>query len=114
MKKLSFLVVVAFVVMLSSCYQAPERGKAKFTILNSSNFRVDGANIQLTGPTGSYINVGGVTDFNGEWIYEHDPALEVILDVYAWKNDATGLHETHGIIRITPDKTENETFILYP
>lgn len=114
MKKLSFFIVIAISIALTSCYQEPQKGIAKITIVNSSNFRVDGANIQLTGPAGSYINTGGVTDFNGEWIYEHDPALAVVLQVYAWKNDATGLHEAHGIIRITPDKVENQTYTLYP
>jgi hypothetical protein len=114
MKKILLLLMVASAGLLTSCYKAPENGIAKITIYDSNHFRVPLANVDLTGPTGSPIHDGGITDMHGEWVYEHDPALEVILNVYAWTNDATGLHEAHGIIRIVPGKTTEESFTLYP
>jgi predicted aminopeptidase len=51
---------------------------------------------------------------NGEIQYEHDPALEVILNVHATYTDVTGFHEAHEMVRIRPDQTVNETFVLNP
>jgi hypothetical protein len=112
-KKLALLSIVALGLLLTSCYKEPEKGVAKITIYNTSQYTEQNVNILLTGPAGSYISVGGVTNFKGEWTYEHDPALEVILNVHAWVDDGTG-REAEGIIRITPDKVANESYTLYP
>jgi hypothetical protein len=71
--------------------------------------------VHLYGPTGSNIDEHFMTDQNGEILYEHDPALEVILHVDATYIDGSSvLHEAQGIVRIVPDKTANETYVLYP
>jgi hypothetical protein len=114
MKKLIVACLIVSGLLLTSCYKEPENGIAKITIVNSSLFRQPGADVHLKGPAGSYIDVYKTTDLNGEIVYEHDPALEVILTVKATYTDATGLHEANGIVRIIPDKTANETFVLYP
>lgn len=115
MKKILLLVTVSAGLLLTSCYKEPENGIAKITIVNSPGlFRQPGVDVHLYGPAGSYIDVHKMTDLNGEIVYEHDPALEVILQVHATYTDAMGLHEANGIVRITPDKTADETFVLYP
>ena len=103
MKKIIFTIVIASGLLLTACYKAPEDGIAKIIVVDTNDFRVPTANITLTGPTGSFINVSGISNFNGEWIYTHDPALEVILNVNATSQD--GLQTGYGIIRIKPDET---------
>jgi hypothetical protein len=44
--------------------------------------------------------------------YEHDPALEVILNVHVTYLHTSGMKECYGIVRIKPDKTVDETFVL--
>jgi hypothetical protein len=115
MKKIIFLLVAAHGLLLTSCYKAPENGFAKITILDSFSFRQPGADVHFYGPTGSFIDDHRTTDQNGEILYEHDPALEVILHVHATYTDpSSNFHEAFGIVRITPDKTANETFVLTP
>lgn len=103
MKKIVFTLVIASGFLLSSCYKAPENGTAKIIVVDVNDFRVPTANITLTGPTGSDINVSGISGLNGEWIYTHDPALEVILNVDV--TSSTGPETGAGIIRIKPDET---------
>jgi hypothetical protein len=113
MKKIVFLLVASTGLLLTSCYKAPENGHAKITILNSAMFRQPGVDVHLTGPTGSFIDVHRMTNQNGEIDYEHDPALEVILHVDAtYTDDLSVFHEAQGYVRIIPDKTANETFVL--
>jgi len=107
MKKILLLLVATTSLLLTSCYQEPVNGVAKITVIDENEFRVPSANVTLTGPTGSYISVSGITDFNGEWLYEHDPALEVILQVHA--TSSTGPEYGDAIVRIVPNKTTNET-----
>jgi hypothetical protein len=114
MKKILLLITVTAGLLLTSCYKEPENGVAKITILTSSHFRQPGVDVHLYGPPGSFIDVNGITDLNGEFVYEHDPALEVILNMDASYTDINGLHEAHGHVRIRPDKTANETFVLQP
>lgn len=115
MKKILLLLVVSTGLLLTSCYKEPENGIAKITIVTSSYFRQSGVDVHLYGPATSYIDLHLITDFNGEIVYEHDPALEVILNVHATYTDPSSvLHEAHGIVRITPDETADETYVLYP
>ena len=115
MKKILFLIVVSTGLLLTSCYKAPDNGIAKITIVTSTYFRQPGVDVQLVGPPTSYINEHFLTDMNGEIQYEHDPALEVILNVHATYTDPLSVfHEAHGIIRIIPDETANETYVLNP
>lgn len=115
MKRILLLLVFSSGLLLNSCYKAPENGIAKITILDSSHFRQAGVDVHLFGPSGSFIDLHRMTDFNGEIIYEHDPALEVILNVHATYTDPSSVfHEAYGIVRIIPDKTANETFVLTP
>src|SRR5688572_14737590 len=105
MKKLILLAVVASSLMLSSCYKESENGVAKITIYsNVGHLRVPNVDVHLFGPPGSYIDRHFITDQMGEVIYEHDPALEVVLKVHATITDGSGFREAKGIIRITPDK----------
>lgn len=96
----------------TSCYQTPEIGTAKITILNSAGYREPGATVHLYGPTGSYIDVWGITDLNGEFFYEHDKNLAVVLNVHA--ENTSGTSWSDGIIRIEPDMNEVESYTLYP
>ncbi len=111
MKKILLLLVVSTGLLLTSCYKEPENGIAKIIVIDDNDFRVPSANVTLTGPVGSYINESGITNFNGEWEYEHDPALEVILQIHA--TSSTGPEYGDAIIRITPDKTSTETVKLH-
>ena len=111
MKKMLFFVIAAGLV-LSSCYKEPERGTAKITTIYN-NYRQSGVDVHLYGPSGSPIDHHLLSDQNGEVIYEHDPALEVILFAYCSYTDATGLHWASGNVRITPDKAADYTFTLY-
>lgn len=97
---------------LTACYQTPEVGTAKITIFNSSDYREPAAIIHLYGPPGSYIDKWGVADMNGEFIYEHDKNLSVVLNVHA--ENASGTSWCDGILRIEPDKNEVESYKLYP
>ncbi len=114
MKKILFFLLVSTGLLLTSCYKEPENGIAKITIVSSSYFRQPWVDVQLVGPPTSYINEHFLTDMNGEIQYEHDPALEVILNVHATYTDVTGFHEAHEMVRIRPDQTVNETFVLNP
>ncbi len=107
MKKILLLFICSAGLMLSSCYKEPENGVAKIRVVDINDVYVQGANIQLTGPTGSYINVSGTTDFTGTWEYIHDPALEVILHVHVTAPSGPAFGD--NIIRITPDETESIT-----
>ena len=107
MKKIILSIVVASGLLLTSCYKAPEDGVAKIIVVDTNDFRVPAANITLTGPPGSFINVSGMSNLSGEWIYTHDPALAVILNVHV--ESSTGPESGDGIIRITPDETSSAT-----
>ena len=96
--------------MFTSCYKEPENGIAKIRINNSAGMAQPSAYVTLTGPPSSYINVSGITDMYGNWEYEHDPALEVILNVSASYGASTG----SGIVRIEPNKKASVTITLYP
>ena len=113
MKNILLLLLVSSGLLLTSCYKEPENGTAKIIVIHNG-YRKPSADIQLTGPAGSYINVSAISDQNGEFIYTHDPALEVILDVDASFTDGSGLHQGQGIIRIVPDETNEVTITLYP
>lgn len=112
MKRMMIVCLLVNVIGLTSCYQTPEIGTAKITIYNSSGYREPGATVHLYGPSGSYIDHSGITDMNGEFYYEHDKNLQVILNVHA--ENTSGTSWCDGIIRIEPDKNENESYTLYP
>jgi hypothetical protein len=111
MKKLILLFVIVSGLMAASCYKEPERGITKITT-NYQNFHQPGVDVHLYGPSGSQIDHHLLTDQNGQVVYEHDPALEVILNAYCSFTDGTGFHYCSGIVRITPDKTTDYTFNL--
>jgi hypothetical protein len=111
MKKLFLFALFAVGLILTSCYQAPQNGVAKITVVDANDFRIPSAGVTLKGPVGSYINETGICDLNGVWNYEHDPALDVILQVEA-THPVTG-NTADGIVRITPDKTEEVTIKIY-
>lgn len=110
MKKILLLFVVFSGLLLTSCYKDPANGIARITVVDVNAFKISAANVQLTGPTGSYINESGITNFKGEWEYIHDPALEVILQVHV--TSSTGPEFGDGIIRIEPDETATVTIII--
>jgi hypothetical protein len=115
MKKILLLIVVSTGLLLSSCYKEPENGIAKITIVSSVYYRQPGVDVHLYGPPTSYIDMHLMTNFNGEVVYEHDPSLEVILNVHATYTDPSSVfHEVYGIIRIMPDEKVEETFVLNP
>jgi hypothetical protein len=112
MKKWLLLFVITSGLMMTSCYTEPERGVAKITVYYQA-FRQDGVTVHLYGPPGSHIDRSFLTDLNGEVIYEHDPALEVILNVdLDWVDPGMVAHHAAGMIRITPDKITDESFNL--
>ena len=108
--KILLLLVVSSGLLLTSCYKAPVNGIAKIKVVTSGIYVQPGANVTLTGPTGSPINVSGLTDMSGQFEYEHDPALEVILSVSASYGASSGA----GIIRINPNETSSTTITLNP
>lgn len=110
MKKILFAFVIILGIAFTSCYKEPENGIAKIRVNNSSLFPQQSATVTLTGPPGSYINVSGLTDSYGYWVYEHDPALEVILNISASYGASTG----SGIIRIKPNETSSTIVTLSP
>lgn len=110
MKKLLFAFVIILGISFTSCYKEPENGIAKIRVNNSSVYGQPSANVTLTGPPGSNINVSGLTDMNGDWVYEHEPALEVILTISASYGASTG----SGIIRIKPNETSSKIVTLSP
>lgn len=110
MKKILLVLVIAAGLALSSCYKEPENGVAKIKVVTSMVYIQPGATVHLDGPAGSNIHVSGLTDMNGVFEYEHDPALEVILTVTATYGPSSGA----GIIRISPDETNSTTITLYP
>lgn len=110
MKKIILLLVVSTGLLLTSCYKEPENGVATIRVVDENVFRVPNATVTLTGPAGSYIHVSGVTDFNGEWTYEHDPALEVILHIHA--TSSTGPEFGDAMVRIVPDETAEQTVMI--
>lgn len=115
MKKILLFLVVSSALLLTSCYKEPEKGLAKITILNSSEFRQPGVDVHLFGPAGSYIDLHRMTNQMGEVLYEHDPALEVILKIHAtYTDDLNVFHEAWGIVRIVPDEEASETLVLNP
>lgn len=106
------MVSILLVVFLYSCYQPPEKGTAKITIYNSSDYREPNATVHIYGPAGSYIDIWGVTNMNGEYLYEHDKNLSVVLSIHA--ENSAGTSWCDGIIRIEPDLNEVESYTLYP
>jgi len=113
MKKLSFLVVVAIATVFTSCYQEPQPGTAKITVVDLNDFRVPSATVTLTQPgqlnTGYIVNEG-LTNMNGEYSYTHidqrvNMGVEVILNIKAVDGPKDGV----GIIRIIPGQTTTET-----
>lgn len=103
MKKIALMLTLGLVVGLTSCYQEPQFGTAKITVVDLNDFRVPNANVTLS-QDGSHIISEGLTDMQGEYNYTHDPALEVILDVEATEGTRTG----NGSIRIKPNQTSQE------
>jgi len=118
MKKLTTgFILFSAILGFTSCYEDPKAGTAKIIVVDSYDFRVPSANVQLSQPGigHGYINVSGLTDLNGEFLYTHqdfqvDHGLEVILDIDATYNTSVG----QGIIRIKPGETTTQTVKIYP
>ena len=112
MKKIFLLSVASIGLLLTSCYKEPTKGTAKVIVIDEYDFRVPAADVTLhkhDSPPG-YINAHGITNQQGEFVYEHDKPLEVILEV----NVTAGPKWGTNIVDIKPDQQATVTVKIHP
>ncbi len=114
MKKITFALVIASGLLLSSCYTPPTPGTGVIRVVDNNDFLVPGATVQLSQPgqnnTG-YIVVTGLTNLTGEYSYTHEPPLEVILNIRAYMGSTVPANPCN-MIRIVPGETSYKTVTL--
>jgi hypothetical protein len=105
-QRIIFILIVATLPFMQSCYKEPGPGKVKIIILDANKFRVVNATVKIS-QTGSFINESLVTDYKGEVEWENP--LEVIMNVDVKKGALLG----SGIIRVKPGESRTTVITIY-